>query len=128
MLHQRATCGINSCALYIIEIDLQLTREKRRADGGMLTIRIKEAPLVQGASAALGAAGKAREKILANLASSDTGGRLLDIIPSLGPFIEIADKIATVRVNISNTMHVCSDFSVGSPIRERCMASHIVNH
>jgi hypothetical protein len=67
----------------------------------VLVIRVKEVSLVGACDTVLDAVGKARETILANLAASDTGGRLLDIIPSLGPFIEIADKIATVRFNMS---------------------------
>jgi hypothetical protein len=94
----------------------------------VLVIRIKDVSLVEACDTALDVVGQARERILANLAASDAGGRLLDIIPSLGPFIEITDKIATVRFNMSDRLHIHSDIVAGSPIRERCMADHIVDY
>lgn len=105
-----------------------LTCSRHNSDGGVLVIRLKEASLVQACNAVIDTAEKTRERILATLARPDTGSRLLDIIPSLDPFIEIADKAAAVRFNISNATLIYIDILADSSFRQHCMADRIVNY
>lgn len=77
---------------------------ENHANGGVLIVRAREEQLAQAGGAALDTACQAREKILATLAASNTAKCLINIIPSLGPFIEIADKFATVGSMISGSL------------------------
>ena len=69
-------------------------------------VEIKEQELRKAAAMALNQSHKSGKQLVATLNDVDTSAPLVKIISSLGPFIELADKMALVR--FADLLIICS--------------------
>jgi hypothetical protein len=66
-------------------------------DGGVLLISVNTPKALDATTFALQDARRAGKKLAADLNEAKTASKLLQIIPSLDPFLKMADEIASVR-------------------------------
>jgi hypothetical protein len=89
---------IRQCSLTVrTDFTLTLKSVRGKSGGGVLVVRAKEEQLGQSATAALDESRLARQQLSRTLETTDTVSSIIDLIPSLSPFLDLADKIATVR-------------------------------
>jgi hypothetical protein len=78
------------------DIELILRGGRGKGNAGILVIRTREEELAQLAAAAMDVSRIAAEHLSETLDKTETASSLMDLIPSMGVFLDIANQIATV--------------------------------
>jgi hypothetical protein len=107
------------------EYQLKLRSVRGKKSGGVLVVRAREADVAQSATAALHESHLAGQYLQGTLDNTETGSSLIDLIPSLGPFLDIADKIATVCEMWQLRCLLFNDIVAAASLRQHRLESHL---